>query len=64
MKDKRQEAIKVKCKRNESLTKQSIFVEYILIWKKNFSFAGARQQMNTESTRRNVGLNKFAFGTP
>ena len=28
MTDKRQKAAKVKCKRDESLTKQSIFVEY------------------------------------
>ena len=47
MTDKRQEATKVKCKREESLTKQSIFVEYSLLLKKHLSFAGARWQMNT-----------------
>ena len=31
MTDKRQKATKVKCKREESLTKQSIFVEYSLL---------------------------------
>ena len=40
----------------------------ILLWKKYLSFAGARSQMNTDnalpkSTRRNVKLNKFVFGT-
>ena len=47
MTDKRQKATKVKCKREESLTKQSIFVEYSLLYKKYLSFAGARWQMNT-----------------
>ena len=47
MTDKRQKATKVKCKREESLTKQSIFVEYSLLLKKHLSFAGARWQMNT-----------------
>ena len=31
MTDKRQKATKVKCKRDESIKNQSIFVEYILI---------------------------------
>ena len=31
MTDKRQKATKVKCKREESLAKQSIFVEYTLL---------------------------------
>ena len=31
MADKRQKATKIKCKRDESLTKQSIFVEYSLL---------------------------------
>ena len=47
MTDKRQKATKVKCKREESVTKQSIFVEYSLLSKKHLSFAGARWQMNT-----------------
>ena len=45
--DKRQKATKVKCKCDESLTKQSIFVEYSLLYNKHLSFAGARSQMNT-----------------
>ena len=47
MTDKKQKATKVKCKREESLTKQSIFLEYGLLEKKHLSFAGARWQMNT-----------------
>ena len=47
MTDKRQKATKVKCKREESLTKQSIFVEYSLLQKKHLSFSGAHSQMNT-----------------
>ena len=47
MTDKRQKAKKVKCKHEESLTKQLIFVEYSLLQKKHFSFAGARGQINT-----------------
>ena len=42
-----QKATKVKCKREESLTKQSIFVEYSVLQKKHLSFAGARWLMNT-----------------
>ena len=38
---------KVKCKRDESLTKQSKLVETILLKKKHLNFAGARSQMNT-----------------
>ena len=44
---KRQKAKKVKCKHEESLTKQSIFVEYSILQKKHLSFAGARGQINT-----------------
>ena len=47
MTDKRQKAAKVKCKRDESLTKQPIFVEYSLLSKKHLSFAGAHLKMNT-----------------
>ena len=47
MTDKRQTATKVKFKRDESLTKQSIFVEYSLLQKKHLSFAGTRGQINT-----------------
>ena len=47
MTDKIQKATKVKCKREESLTKQSIFVEYSLLQKRHLSFAGARGQINT-----------------
>ena len=37
----------VKGKHNESMTKQSIFVEYMLLQKKRLSFAGAHWQINT-----------------
>ena len=47
MTDKQQKATKVKCKGEESQTKQPIFVEYSLLLKKHLSFAGARWQMNT-----------------
>ena len=47
MKDKRQKATNVKCKREESLTKKSIFVDYSILKKKHLSFAGALWQMNT-----------------
>ena len=47
MTGKRQKATKVKCKREESVTKQSIFVEYSLLLQKHLSFAGARWQMNS-----------------
>ena len=48
MTDKRQKATKVKCKRTESATKQSTFVEYILLYKKHLSFAGACLQKDTK----------------
>ena len=38
---------KGKYKHDESITKQSIFVEYIPLQKKHLSFAGARSQMDT-----------------
>ena len=47
MTDKRQKATKVKRKREESRAKQSIFVEYTLLYKKRLSFAEARWEMNT-----------------
>ena len=47
MTDKRQKTAKVKCKREESQTKQPIFVEYSLLLKKHLSFAGAHSKMNT-----------------
>ena len=47
MTDKRQKATKVKCKREESLTKQSIFVEHSLLYNKHLNFAGVRWQVNT-----------------
>ena len=40
-------ATKVKCKREETLKKQSIFVKYSLLYKKHLSFDGAHSQMNT-----------------
>ena len=47
MTDKRQKATKVKCKHDESLTKQSIFVDYSLLYNNHLTFTGARSQMNT-----------------
>ena len=41
MTDKRQLATKVKCKRDKSITKEAIMVEYILLLKKHLSFTGA-----------------------
>ena len=42
MTNKRQKATKVNCKRDESLTKQSMFMEFSLLEKKHLSFAEAR----------------------
>ena len=39
----------------ESLTKQSICVEYSLLYKKHLSFAGAHSQMNTTLFRNRPG---------
>ena len=47
MTDKRQKATKEKCRREESLTKQTIFVEYSLLLRSIWVFAEARGQMNT-----------------
>ena len=47
MTGKRQKATKVKGRREESLTKQSIFVEYSVFQNKHLSFAKVRWQMNT-----------------
>ena len=52
MTDKRQKATKVKCKRDESLTKQPIFVEYSLLLKKHLSLGGAHSQMITYQNRQ------------
>ena len=41
MTDKRPKATKVKCKGDESITKQLIFLEYPPLWKKHLSFSGA-----------------------
>ena len=48
MTDKRQKATKFKRKRDESITKQSSFVEYILLLKKHLSFARARSQKKSK----------------
>ena len=69
MTDKRQKAAKVKYKRDESLTKQSIFEEYSLLQNLEafeFFWRSFTDEHNTllKLTRRNVKLNKFAFGTP
>ena len=55
MTNKRQKATKVKCKRDDSLTEQPIFVEYSLLLKKHLSLGGAHSQM---ITRRNVKIDK------
>ena len=47
MTDKRQKATQVKCKHEQSLTKQSILVEYSLLQKKHLSFAEGGLQINT-----------------
>ena len=45
--DKRQKATKVRCKREESLAKQSTIMEYSVLSKEHLSFPAARWQMNT-----------------
>ena len=67
MTDKRQKATKVKCKGEESRTKQLIFVEYSLLLKKHLSFAAwstLADEHNTlpKSNRRHVKLVKFISG--
>ena len=47
MTDKKQKATKVKCKRDESLTKQSIFVECSLLQKKYLSFDFTKTNQKT-----------------
>ena len=69
MTDKRQKAARVKYKCDESLTKQSIFEEYSLLQNLEafeFFWRSFADEHNTllKLTRRNVKLNKFAFGTP
>ena len=66
MTDKRQMATKFKCKRDESLTKQSKLVEYILEEAFEFCWSSFADEHNTlvKSTRRNVKFNKFACGPP
>ena len=64
MTDKRQNATKAKCKRQESLTKQSIFLEHCLLQKKHLSLAGACWQMNTTfHQNRPEDKDKVIFGT-
>ena len=55
MTDKRQKAAKVKCKHDESQTKQSIFVEYSLLQQNHLRFAGAHSQMNTRLFQNRTG---------
>ena len=62
MTDKRQKATKVKCKRGESLTKQSIFVEYSLLQNKHLSFAGARSQITQHFTNAKRPQQRRASG--
>ena len=62
----RQKATKVKCKREESLTKQSMFGEYSLLYKKHLRFAGARWQMNTtlEIDQKTRKIGQIYTGNP
>ena len=53
--DMRQTVTKVECKRDESTTTQSIFVEYILLQTKHLSFAVPRSQMNTKRYHNRLG---------
>ena len=66
MTDKRQKMAKVKCKRDESLTKQSCGMYSSLEEVFEFCWSSFADEHNTfpKSTRRHVKLNKFAFGTP
>ena len=66
MTDKRQKATEVKCKREESLAKQSIFVEYTLeeVFEFCWSSLADEHKHLPKSTRRHVKLYKFVFGTP
>jgi len=65
---KRQNATKVKCKHEESLAKQSIFVEYYSFLEEAFEFcwSSLEAEHNTlpKSTIRHVKLDKFTVGTP
>ena len=63
MTDIRQKATEVKCKREESLTKQSIFVEYSLLKKREFELADEQNTL-PKSTRRHVKLDKFYIWSP
>ena len=60
----------VKCKRVESTTKQSVFVEHSYSFKKNhLSFnlsklVSEEHKIYPQLTRRNKKSNKFTFGTP
>ena len=58
MTDKKQKATKVKSKRKESLTKQEEAFE--------FCWSSLADEHNTfpKSTKRDVKLDKFIFGTP
>ena len=72
MTDKRQKATKVKCKRDESLTKQSILfcgIQSSLEQAFEFCWSLFTDEHNTHNTlpksiRRNLKWNKFTFGTP
>ena len=55
----KQKATKVKYKREESPTKQSIFVEYNLVKKKHLSCAGARWQWTQHFTKIDQNTRKI-----
>ena len=64
----RQNATKVKCKRDEPVTKQSIYMCGIYSSEEVFEFCWSlftdEHHTLPKSTRKNVKLNTFAFGTP
>ena len=67
MTDERQKATKVKCERDESLTKQSIFVDIVFLEQAfEFYWSSFADEHNTspKSITKNLKLNKFAFATP
>ena len=64
MTDKRQKATKVKSRCDESITKESRFLEYILLeYAFEFCTSAFAEELKTflKSTRRNLQSNKFTF---
>ena len=66
MTDKRQKATKVKCKLDESISKQAILWNVYLLQSSQdeaFEFCWSLFADEYKTTRTNVKLNKFAFGS-